>query len=548
VTPLSLVHPEWLSAIAMAIVVCATALAIARWLARHRRIRLLGSRLPPSRRSLASDAMLFAAALAIAVALLGPRIGERVVRVPFSGIDVVFLIDVSRSMDVRDTPPSRLDRARRAVEEILARLPPGDRAGLAAFAGRGLLLAPLTPDHGALVDLLAALDSDSIEPASSNLAAGVDAALAAFESGSDRPRVLVVASDGEDSNRGRKLGIETARASRTRVLTIALGSEAGGVVPDGERPLRDRDGAIVLSQRQRDPLARLAKASDGEAFVADEFGRIDFARAVASIQRDAGAGDGWIEQRVPAIGTAPFAVVAFGLLLLEGLPRPRRRLRRGLTASISVVAVLAAAGAHGDGTPKRDGDGNDARAHSSEAADAAAVLAHARPGDARAQLDLGLANLAAGRNEAAMRAFQAATVFARSGALSAVAFYDLGVASLANGDRDAARDAFFAALDIDPSDEQARFNLEWTLRDSPAPKPEPISEGVSKSGAENADAASESDELAKDARDRVPEIPTLSDAQRRRWLERANDDARPWLRAAAAMPRERDAHTTRPAW
>jgi Ca-activated chloride channel family protein len=543
VTQASLAHPEWLNAIVIAVLACAIALVAARRIARRRALRLLGERSPPHRRALSSDAALVIAGVAIALALLGPRVGERVVRTRVAGVDVVFLVDVSHSMDARDIPPRRRDRARRAVEEILARLPPGDRVGLAAFAGRGLLLAPLTPDHGALVDLLAALDSDLIEPASSNVGAGVSAALAAFEAGSDRPRVLVVASDGEDSVRRRDLGAEEARAQRVRVVTIALGSEAGGIVPDGERPLRDHDGEIVRSRRQRDRLAQLADTADGEAFLGDEWGHIDFARAAASVRRDAGTADGWIEQRIPAIGTAPFAVLAFALLLLEGLPRPPRR-RRTAAAGFAAAAVLLSAGAHGTEPPKREG--RESRALTSEAADAAAARVRARPDDARAQLELGLAHLAAGRNEAAMRAFQASSVFARSRDIAAVAYYDLGVAALAEGDLDTAREGFFAALDIDPSDDRARFNLEWTLRNAAAPKPLPDSEGVPQAGA--ADAEAGSGEGVDEASDRAPEIATMSDAQRRRWLERAEDDPRPWLRAAAAAPGEDRPRSTTPAW
>ncbi len=547
-TPAALVHPEWLNAVAIATLACAIALVVAGRLARRRCRRLLGGKSPPRPRALSSDSALFIAGVAIAVALLGPRFGEQVIRVPFTGVDVVFLVDVSRSMDARDIPPSRLDRARRAVEEILVRLAPGDRASLAAFAGRGLLLAPLTPDHDALVDLLAALDTDLIEPASSKLDAGVDAALTAFEAGSDRPRVLVVASDGEDSNRSRELGAEAALAFGARVVTIALGSEVGGVVPDGERPLRDRDGEIVRSRRQRDRLARLADATKGEAFLGDAWGRIDFARAAASVRRDAGAAsaDGWVEQRVAAVASAPFALLAFALLLLEGLPRPRRAWLRQRTAAAcaTALAVMLAAGAHGTEIPKRTG--RDPRAPAGQAADAAATRARARAGDSRAQLEIGLAHLDAGRNEAAMRAFQASTVYARSDVVAAVAYYDLGVAALANGDLGAARDAFFSALDIDPSDDQARFNLEWTLRNADAQKLEPGPESVSQPGA--ADAESDSGESAEEAGDRVPEIPSMSDAQRRRWLERAEDDARPWLRAAAATPDESGPRSTRPVW
>ena len=77
-----------------------------------------------------------------------------------------------------------------------------------------------------------------------------------------------------------------------RAITAALGSEIGAHVPDGPRPLRARDGATVVSRRRADRLARLAAGTDGESFVGDEWGRIDFDRAAAAIRRDAAAAEG----------------------------------------------------------------------------------------------------------------------------------------------------------------------------------------------------------------------------------------------------------------
>src|SRR5262249_24089316 len=139
-------HPEWLAPLTALCAAAALALVHAGLSLRRRR-RRLGAGLPGAATSPLRDALLWGALALLAPALAGPRIGSRVQRVPGSGVDVVFALDVSRSMEARDVPPSRLDVARRALEELLARLEPADRVALVAYAGRGVLLTPLTPDR-----------------------------------------------------------------------------------------------------------------------------------------------------------------------------------------------------------------------------------------------------------------------------------------------------------------------------------------------------------------------------------------------------------------
>ena len=144
----ALSHPEWLPAV-VALVGTGSVLALAGGLRARARLRaLLGDAAPGA--GLRADAILAVALAAVGLALLGPRAGHRAERVKVSGVDLVVLLDVSRSMDARDAPPSRLERAVRVAADVLAGLGSGDRAALAAFAGRGVLLTPLTPDAGAL--------------------------------------------------------------------------------------------------------------------------------------------------------------------------------------------------------------------------------------------------------------------------------------------------------------------------------------------------------------------------------------------------------------
>jgi Ca-activated chloride channel family protein len=530
VNALRLAHPEWWSALALVSLGLALALLAAGWRARWRRRRLgaRGRLLVPGLRS---DAALLLAFVALALALLGPRIGERVRLVPASGVDLVIALDVSRSMDARDVPPSRLDRARRAARGVLERLGPFDRVGLAAFGGVGVLLAPLTPDRAVIGELLDGVETGLIAPASSDLAAGVAAALTAFEPGSTRPRSLLLLTDGEDPEQRRELGAGAAARADVRVLVAAFGGEAGATLPDHGVPLVDRSGRTVVSRRDLARLEPLARATDGELFPADAWGEVDLAGVVRSLRRDAGAAPGdVVRRRVPAVRVLPFALLAFALLGLEGLPRPARR-RAGRRTSRWLPATASALAAIGLLPGSAGGSG--------ATLDGLEARVRAQPGDAASLVALGAARLERGRRRAAARAFLAAAVRARSAREAAIAYYDLGVAELESGDLEAARDAFLDALALAPDDERARFNLEWTAlalrRSQPAPAPQPAALASPPDAEPPAEPEPAPQPEREETQERTAsEPPPLDEAAQRRWLEQVEDDPGRALRSAAS--------------
>jgi Ca-activated chloride channel family protein len=466
----SFAHPEWWSSLIWGLLAITLALVVARVRARARRRRLAGMQPRTDRATWRSDAALLVALTCIAAALLGPRIGERVVSLTANGVDVVILVDVSRSMDAQDTPPSRLDRAKRAVEELLARLEPHDRAALAAFAGRGVVLAPLTPDHGALRELLAALDTDLIAPASSNLTAGLDAALRAFEPGSPRPRVVLLASDGEDPQRRPAPSPIAARRADVRIVALAFGSERGSAVPDYGVALRDLAGQVVVSRRDVVALDALARGTEGALLAADEWGEVDADAVATAVRRDAGAVAGQsIERRIPAVRIAPFIVVALVLLMAEGLPRPRRLARPEALVAVCTLFALPLLGAAGEGSAGRPARflrvAGAATGPVSGAAATGPLEAALRrtPGDPAILFELGRARLVHGDPSGASRAFFAAALAGASAESISEAHFALGVSELERNRLGRARDAFLDALAFDPDHERARFNLEWTL-------------------------------------------------------------------------------------
>ena len=535
-------HPEWLAPIALVFASSAVALAGARVALRRRRTRL-GAGIPLASGLRGSDLALLAALALLLLALVGPRIGSRVQRLPGSGVDVVFALDVSRSMDAADVAPSRLARARRAVEELLARLEPADRAALVAFAGRGALLTPLTPDRDALVELLSGIDSGLVAPTSSHIEEGLRAALGAFEPGSERPRVVLLLSDGEDTeHRGDSGAAELLRAD-VRVLAAGFGSEVGSTLDDGGTPLLDASGRPVVTRRDLARLQRLAEATDGGLFAADAWGEIDLAAAVAAIRRDAGSAPGVsVERRVRAAPVAPLTAIAFALLIGEGLVRrPRLAWRRRTARSLAgASAVLVAA------LPAPAGDDALSTLASLEAE------ARARPGDPHALVELGAARLERGQRDAASRAFLAAALSTRDAQAAGVAYFDLGVAALESGDYPAARDAFLDALALLPGDARARFNLEWTLQalqqHAPVASPEPPEEQEPKRAPTPPPAAPPEPDAARDEAEPAPELPQLSREEQQRWLERVRDDPRSAVRAAARSDVSGSRRSGGPAW
>ena len=582
----ALVHPEWAPPVAAGVAAVALIVLTSFGWARRRAARLLGDPSVVGARRLVRDGALLLALAAIGAALLGPRIGTRIEWLPGSGVDVVLLVDVSRSMDAADVPPSRLARARRIARELLARLEPGDRAALAAFAGQGVLLTPLTSDLDALGELAGALDGDLLADRASDLEAGARATLAAFEAASERPRVVVVLSDGEDPSGGGDEAASALARAGVRLVAIGLGSEEGAGVPDAWRglgsthTLRDQRGRPVVSRRDLGRLARWAEASGGATFAGDRWGEIDVAAAVAAIRRDAGRAPGEpVARRVPAVRTVPLAALAFALLWIEWtgllggsvrrarraaradgaqLPRPARRARVPATAAALAVLLLGAA----------PGD-EPAPALSPDAVPRLEAALRAQPGDPRLLILLGVARAASGDREGAAHALRAAALTARDPALAALAWYDLGVLALDARELADARDAFFEALALAPDDAEARFNLEWTLRAMQEPPPqaaggEPAEEeprdetdegeadepSPGRPDTEREEPGAPSGGEGSEDRERPRFAPSLSEAEVERWLDQVQDAAGAALRAAAEPQNAARARRSRavPAW
>jgi Ca-activated chloride channel family protein len=203
--------------------------------------------------------------------------GERPVEEDRDGLEIVFTVDVSRSMLAADPAPSRLSRTADLLRGLVERLP-GSRYSLVAFKGRAVPLIPPTEDRVALGSLANQLSPELLSAPGTNLADALSVALDAFTDGSRRHRVLVLFTDGE-SLEGSPLE-EASRAAELGVpiFSVAAGSEEGSTIrlSDGSL-LRDSEGEIVVSRVDADLLERIAEMTGGQSLRlsdADVFSRL----------------------------------------------------------------------------------------------------------------------------------------------------------------------------------------------------------------------------------------------------------------------------------
>lgn len=291
----------------------------------------IGLRLAPIRSAQRVLAAL-AALGCIAAALARPQWDPTPTQTQRKGRDVVFLIDVSRSMLARDLPPSRLERSKLWINDLASSLK-GDRVGIVAFAGAASIRCPLTTDYAFFRLTLEELDPRSAPRGGTNIGDAIRKTITdVFKADPDSPskfRDIVLITDGEDQE---SLPVEAAQRARElgiRIIALGIGSDtSGAAIPvensrGGERNL-SYQGAEVKTAQDSKTLREIATASAGGVYLNVGTGTIDLERVYADLIRGAELTN--IEE-VETVryreGFQYLLALALGLLFMEALIRDR---------------------------------------------------------------------------------------------------------------------------------------------------------------------------------------------------------------------------------
>lgn len=170
--------------------------------------------------------------MAAAIALARPQAGTRAEQVTTLGIDVVVVLDRSGSMRALDFKPNRLESAKRVIDDFIAGRPT-DRIALVPFASEAYTACPLTQDHTALREMVAAVDFAPVDAQGTAIGLGLAAAISRLERSKAKSKVVILATDGVN-NTGAiapEMAAELARDRGIKIYSIGVGAHGYAVLP-----------------------------------------------------------------------------------------------------------------------------------------------------------------------------------------------------------------------------------------------------------------------------------------------------------------------------
>lgn len=205
--------------------------------------------------------------ICLIIALVNPKIGTSLQTVKREGVDIVFAIDVSKSMLAEDIAPSRLEKAKQLTTQIINNLV-SDRVGIIAYAAKAVPQLPITTDYSSAKMFLQNLNTDMLSSQGTAIDEAIQLSRSYYNDEEQTNRVLVIISDGEDHN---DLSLEVAEAAAEegiKIFTIGVGTEKGGPIPLKRNGIvmsykKDQNGATVITKLNTNTLSEIAKEANG---------------------------------------------------------------------------------------------------------------------------------------------------------------------------------------------------------------------------------------------------------------------------------------------
>jgi len=210
--------------------------------------------------------VLLLALASVIIALVNPKIGTRTETVKREGVDIVFAIDVSKSMLAEDVAPSRLEKSKQIVSQIINSLG-SDRIGIIGYAGSAYPVLPITTDYSVAKMFLQNMNTDMVSSQGTAISDAINLAGTFFDN-PQTSKLVILLSDGEDHGEGSEEAAAEAQKKGIKLITIGMGTEKGGPIPlkvNGkvESYKKDNQGETVVTKLYPDALKTIAERTKG---------------------------------------------------------------------------------------------------------------------------------------------------------------------------------------------------------------------------------------------------------------------------------------------
>ncbi len=204
----------------------------------------------------------------LVIALVNPKMGTKLKTIKREGVDIVFALDVSKSMLAEDIVPNRLEKSKQIISKIIDKLG-SDRVGIIIYAGNAYPLLPITTDQAAAKMFLQNADPDMVSSQGTAINEALKLAKTFYDDDEQTNRYLFIVSDGEDHEENVSYVAEEANKEGIKIFTIGVGTPEGGPIPlKRENTLigykKDREGEVVITRLNENTLQQIANDGDGK--------------------------------------------------------------------------------------------------------------------------------------------------------------------------------------------------------------------------------------------------------------------------------------------
>ncbi len=219
-------------------------------------------------KSLLKIAILCLAFFCLSIALVNPKIGTKLETVKREGVDIIFAVDVSKSMLAEDIAPNRLEKSKQLVTQIINNLA-SDRIGIIAYAGKAFPQLPITTDYASAKMFLKNMNTDMLSSQGTAIGGAIQLSETYFNDEEQTNRVLIIISDGEDHFGESVIRIaEDASKQGIKIFTIGVGSAKGGPIPIKRNGVvlnykKDKQGETVITRLNEETLKNIANEANG---------------------------------------------------------------------------------------------------------------------------------------------------------------------------------------------------------------------------------------------------------------------------------------------
>ncbi len=459
-------------------------IAILRWVLERKqlkRLKLFGD--PTLLRHLMPDVskmrpvvkfwMLLAAMALIIVMMARPQMGTRISHEKRTGIESIIAMDISNSMLAEDVTPSRLDRTKMMVENLVDNFT-DDKIGLIVFAGDAFVQLPITSDYVSAKMFLSEIEPSLIATQGTDIATAINMAANSFTQQQGVGKAIIVITDGEDHEGGALEAAKAAKKKGMRVYVLGVGSDKGAPIPLGNGDyMKDRTGNTVMTKLNEEMCRQIAEAGGGAYIHVDnntnaqrqldnELAKLSKKEMQSTIYSD-------YDEQFQAFGIIAIILLILEICILESKNPIARRLnifgRKQRTTTLIIALVVASASfAQNDRRYITQGNKLFRSGQFDKAEVAYRKAIEKNPRNPQAHYNLGNSLMAQKKDSAAVQSFQKSTELETSKIRKAMAFHNMGVVCQQHKMYGEAIEAYKNSLRLNPKDDATRYNLELCKR------------------------------------------------------------------------------------